>query len=1445
MTKEDTHLFQGMRRDNHPVRQDSKYLWDARNIRFTATDDNTLLSITNEKGTSHITDIEGTYIGHCVIGEYIVIFTRHDNTNKIYRIDRDFNIYIVFSGELNMTPEYPAQTLGIFEGPLVQKVYWTDGKNQPRVINIMKDYSNETFDFVQNLSLNEIITVERKEGSGIFAPGVIQYCFSYYNKYGQESNIFYTTELLYSSPVNRGGNPEETVSNVFSIKVENADRKFQYLRIYSIQRTSVDSVPVVKRVADIPVTSDVITYTDTGTTGDTVDPMKLLYIGGEDIVAHTIEQKDNTLFLGNIEINRSNLTQEFKDEGIEQFGEAQSNIRTVKLDEYTNPKSFYINNHQMIKGNTSGFKSNERYRIGIQFQYKNGKWSEPLYIKDTVITHKPDLINDKDEGQILKVPCIDITIPQDIVSFASDRGYVKVRPVVVYPQIQDREVIAQGMLCPTVFNVGNRKNNTPFVQSSWFIRPNLPVEVPSVNNNTDIDKGAFVEFRHLHGLMGLNNRGAEIQGSVPLILQSVNLDYYSGNDEYQSGYMVDQSVITMHSPDIEFDDSVQQAIDGNKLKLRITGLINFTANSGDIDIQTSSPAVNSGAQGFYHKALTSVWEQDNKILPARSLVSGMFYKDSMVDDDGDKYTAYPKDDVYSFMIYPWHRSGSLNNDTNRPDGKGTRTAVLKRKRISNLKFSSHNTWLSSPYYLPNGITPVSVFNSDQVSMIKIPVPENSGIASMIYYGNVDTVITHKKKYPIYVTTDDTDQFMSGDIKKVNEVYNGIGDTDTSLKETSEPIRMKYKSTAHAVFAINHLNQGSVWNNPVCLPSVGGKNRNTVSEVPFWTEKIKINPDDTTQYDVKQCHYGLKERDNEGNLIPPPDNLPLVKVYPEYHDGVGMYQLCKWTEQGWVRDDETMMSQADKNPAVIYHPVEYNFRSMYFQVRYMGSGPVLQLIQSVNQGSYDYEITQDNIDTTSEYPTLLLAELYRDKPDNQFGGDSDEAKRNNLWFPAGKPVMLSNEDMTVQAIYGDTWYQRYDCLKTYPFTQEDENSIIEIASFMCETRVNTDGRYDRNRGQSSNLNVSPQNFNLLNKVYSQRDNFFNYRIYDEDYYKVTKFPNQILWSSQKSHLEETDSWTNITLASSYDMDGNKGPVRAIVNFNDNLFCFQDKALSQLLFNSRVQIPVSDGVPVEISNNYKMEGSRVIADQTGCQDKFSLVTTPNGIYFTDSITGTIYLFNGQINDLSAEKGMSVWARHINCETWQYGVKGMRLYYDPKLRDVYFVPGDKEQSALCYSEALGQFTSMFDYGGTVMIPLYGSLYAVHNSKIYKLMDNDSYMIFGHNKPYYISFISNDVPSVTKIFDTIEFRADTEDNSKPFNYIIAENEYQNTGPVTLDNINLRKKFRVWRGIIPRDKNVRDGIRHKYGLSRIRNTWVKITLGNNINNTGMIFHDISVKYTV
>ena len=294
MMQVESHLFQGLRRDNHQIKQDSKYLWDAHNIRLTNRDHNTLLSLTNEKGTLDTgVSFEGEYVGHCVLGKYLVVFTaERDKSNAhIYRLEKTDTGYkkiILFrkeeAWENSWDPKYPIESIGVYETELVQKIYWVDSVNQPRVINIAKPelelsntvtvdttmeellsdgvnlsgnsyseslgenyyhsnstynqvlknnfpdglYQIDSFDFVQDLKLEEIITVERDTGGGVFSPGVIQYAFSYYNKYGAETNLFYTTELLYISANNRGGSPEEVIDNIFKITIEKIDTNFQY-----------------------------------------------------------------------------------------------------------------------------------------------------------------------------------------------------------------------------------------------------------------------------------------------------------------------------------------------------------------------------------------------------------------------------------------------------------------------------------------------------------------------------------------------------------------------------------------------------------------------------------------------------------------------------------------------------------------------------------------------------------------------------------------------------------------------------------------------------------------------------------------------------------------------------------------------------------------------------------------------------------------------------------------------------------------------------------------------------------------------------------------------------------------------------------------------------------------------------------------------------------------
>lgn len=1471
MQKKVSFKIKGMQRDLSVSAFNNEYAYENKNIRIMPTDENTLFSIINERGTkkssiSGVGDtIIGTPIGQQLINDELVIFTAGDENAKYVNItpnvsevsditssiltadididsnteDRIYKIWFnnkiltgkrLFRGQLDFSYKHPIESLAFYENENIKKVYWTDGINQPRVINIaaasaiMNNWNDDSFNFVKKLELNENIVINRNlVANGVFSPGVIQYAFTYFNKYGQESNIFYTSPLFYISYNNRGASPEDSVGNSFDIKVIGADISYDYLRIYSIHRTSIDATPTIKRIADLAVTvnSGTISYTDNGTSGDLIDPTELLYIGGEEIISGTMTQKDNTLFLGDVSIKRKILSSTVRNffKGKQITFKSEQRFRTPYPTKGYYP---YDNQLKLSSYDIKAFKYLETYRFGVQFQHVTGKWSEPIWVND--VRNTVPINASYHSLDYVKVPVASFTFNnEDIINELLSQGYTRIRPVVVFPSLSERECVCQGILCPTVYNVSDRYGNSPFAQSSWFVRPNAPYDnykafhynssepigdwedrdlgsFKPVSSNSragimsndresitkgsvsyDIDvvnKGAWAEFRHNRPIPSNNQRNAEIQciynpQANPYISsnsdESASTDWVSQNAE---NFYVDQSILTFHSPDIEFDSEVR-SIDTSGLKLRIVGIVPLTAFASDIDIQTSTPTntfynSSDSPAGFYKEPIGA---ENISSFGSRGLISGAFWFDDL---SGYKETS-PIPSILQlstgFVVYPWHRNGSLNNTKFATDGY--RSAMLDKKKMSNMKYSYGSFYfdINHLWSPPNGISGVSVFDSNEVSLIRIPAPSNSNLNDINYYGNIDKVITiskigdKKNGYPIIVTgVQDTSKnahgLFSGDYMQIDEKY-------TEQTTGTDPVRMRYKSTPHAVLALNYSSDG--------------------------TQNILPTMNDA---DISSGTVGSKWAINAVTAIP--------SGYKSFWD--------KNYKTKTIRQDiiDVNMSSA-------------NGRSSAY-------GP--------------------------EYGWLYLAELYNNNVTNRFGGQTDEAFENNLWVPCGKSVPLKYdnqkiEDVTVVWEEGDTYYQRYDHLKTYPFSLEEQNAVTDIVSFMCETRVNIDGRYDRNRGQVSNLTTTPQNFNLMNNVYSQQNNFFNYRFVNPTKLNVDHFSNAITWTKTKTAGELTDTWTNITLASTLDLDGDKGSIRALRRFNNELIAFQDRGISNILFNSRTQLSSVDGVPIEIANSGKVDGKRYLSNNIGCTNKWSICETPNGIYFIDDITKGIFLFNGKLDNISDRLGFHSWinSKSTKISIWNpIDFEGFVTYYDKVNDDVLFISKDE---CLAFSEPLGQFTSFYSYENTPYFsPLEDKglfINTARDGNTYGLWlhnEGDYNMFFDKYEPFYTTVIANPDMGTDKIFNNLEFRADSwkggELLSTTFDTLTTWSEYQN-GVSSLNNMvgrpsDLKKKFRIWRANIPRDSiNKRD---------RMRNPWLYLKLSMEKENTDKtILHDMIVYY--
>ena len=875
-------------------------------------------------------------------------------------------------------------------------------------------------------------------------------------------------------------------------------------------------------------------------------------------------------------------------------------------------------------------------------------------------------------------------------------------------------------------------------------------------------------------------RNAEIQNIVsPPSNPYLNIDtlkdsgeiakWIADNGEY---FYVDQSILTFHSPEIEFDDNVQNS-DTSNLKLRIVGVAPITANAGDIDIQTSTGPEMITARGFY-KELVGVENVGRNGY--KGLMAGAYWFDDI--------SYYKKDTINSqklqtgFVVYPWHRNGALNNFPKEKESDGIK-AKLQTKKLSNLRYSfgsyylhNYSIWNAedSTNPLRTGISGVEIFNSKEFqSMIRVPAPKNSSIGDINYFGNIDKVLFHtntgsrKDGYKIACTgvqnaDENAHLLFSGNFMELDGRF-------TDYTRGVEPIRMQYKSTPHAVLALNYAKDNNILKQRV-LPT------NTDSD---YTNYWKCNSMDT-----------------EFNNVAP-----------------------FWDKEVKGISQDTISIGIETNSVLESHQ-------------------------------------------TPGYGYLWIAELYNDSitEKERFGGQTQEAFENNMWLPCGESVLLIDENdlpkqyLSIEYLEGDVYYQRYDCLKTYSDNLEAQNNVTDIVSFMCETRINIDGRYDRNRGLRSNFSITPLNFNLLNKVYSQRNNFFNYRAINFDKFNLDDFPNSVTWTKQKTSGEEIDTWTNITLASIVDLDGDKGEITSLQTLNDNIIAFQDKGIASILYNSRVQIPVSDGVPIEIGNSLKVEGKRYLSDKIGTTNKWSIIQTTQGIYFMDTINKQIMLFNGQFDSISNRLGFNTWLlNNLNLDSWNpMDFNGFISYYDSKNKDIYFT--NKEYS-LSYSEVLGQFTSFFNYESVpFMFNISDRFISINNkesSSIWEQNVGDYNYFFGEFKPYFTTLVVNPDTPYDKIFNTVEFRGDLFNNNeliinKTIDNIKVWNEYQE-GESSLKNIlakpsNLKQKFRVWRANIPRD--------NKNPLQRIRNPWIYLRIGTKEeNNNKLILHDITVHYTV
>ena len=894
-------INKGMSRDLAISKASDEFAFDNQNIRITPDKESTLLSVSNEKGTYKVPGIriKGTVIGYCVCNERLLVFStfrKHQDSNpeypdegKTYSPDYLTLIYnkveksgvrlvgeILYEGDLGLSMDHPVETLFNYETGTVQKVYWVDGVHQVRYINIVAEEEERDnwviqqapFDIMRPIRLEETVSITKTDLYALFPSGVLQYFLTYSKYNGNETPVFWQSGLIYLNSSDRGLSKEEFCNTAISVTVTNLDTSWDRLNVYSIIRPELNGVPQARKMSYDIVKSS-LTFLDTNLAYESIDPSAILYNGGDLIYPYTITAKENVLFLGNNKIDRQRLPDEILEE-VKQYCRITEAPIQIAEEDFQN--LFYgYDNYDFLR-NTAEQQNTDAvfypyvdYDLAIQFQNNLGIWYEPVYLGKERIKSYPQY-----NSATKQYDYYTFSMGINNTSFLTtlkNLGIVRMRAMVAQTALYP----IQGIVTPTVFKLGSRVDGTAYAQTSWFARPYIDDwDRYSPIDYDDPAYGAEVEFKHCcpipeYGpnlLVKISNSEnyqfssnaknmirAEIQSNYgndagypgevedgPIIASVSPADRNRFIDIHKNSFYVDWNLVDMFSPDISENTNVKE------WKFRIVGYAEKYANMGYKAISsTNITTTNSGANN-----IPVIRNMENG--GPKMMVTGPYWTSSPYKFNGNEGTR-ATDITVGYMIFPWHKTGSI---INAPNGQSD---VLTYNRTSNLQFCGASKYYRtiSDVWTPRYGCVADTFKESE--NIPIMVKNDDYDGSVTYKGNVDEVIsprvldvdscnpdgynqtTPQAVYPILaLPTDENRQFNLSSINAAHIIPSGntVFTPNTFWGNAqalgTQAVRMKYKSTPHAVIKLNntetetvilpvpgngtfvekHLNQYEVW-----------------------------------------------------------------------------------------------------------------------------------------------------------------------------------------------------------------------------------------------------------------------------------------------------------------------------------------------------------------------------------------------------------------------------------------------------------------------------------------------------------------------------------------------------------------------------------------------------------------------------------------------------------
>lgn len=502
MIKKEQYIGRGLDQDTAPDKRQPDIYWDAENIRIVNNGRNLSIKPVNQDLLWVTLDTPGVQrflVGSIEVNQVLYIFFTDNesapngsSTDDIYSLTLDGVLTKILTGNYYLSLLNKIEGVGNYETEDIVKLYWTDGYNQLRVLNVAGVLTtNMNLDLIEDLNLDQP-ECELMTGGSLIA-GKIQYGYTLFKLNGQETKVSPLSKLVSIS--NRGadglgGITAEVMNLSVEVEILGVDSDYDFIRLFSIHYQELNQTPKITLIVEQGIEAldggegvhKGLTFRDDGNSFIAEYGLdQFTFLGGFPIYPETIISKENRLFAANYKTTSFDIPNTV-DTDCRIFSHTSGSVLAVKTiedvtniyatpadvplthdainpdyDVYnrtsdgisvgaegTNFKLSFIADITRLSQDSSGeeklsLKQNEIYRIGVIFYNAYGQKSPVKWMAD---------IRTPRYATTAYLIGVGIELKAGRASYFT--GAVNYRPVIVKRNSWDRTIIAQGFIVPGV-----------------------------------------------------------------------------------------------------------------------------------------------------------------------------------------------------------------------------------------------------------------------------------------------------------------------------------------------------------------------------------------------------------------------------------------------------------------------------------------------------------------------------------------------------------------------------------------------------------------------------------------------------------------------------------------------------------------------------------------------------------------------------------------------------------------------------------------------------------------------------------------------------------------------------------------------------------------------------------------------------------------------------------